>query len=80
VEYLCPLCNTLEEIEVRCDKCGEIMEDKGIVQEYFDDYSPYLDMDITRKVDGAPADQCLHVFVCNRCNAWKRVAVNLVEY
>lgn len=80
MEYLCPLCNGLEKIGVECPRCGEPMEDKGCVQEYLDDYSPYLDMEITRKVDGAPPDQCLHVFSCSNCSHTKMVAVSMVEY
>lgn len=80
MEYLCPLCNSLERVEVRCDACGEIMEDKGPIHEYFDDYSPYLDMHITRKIDGAPHDQCVHLFFCQKCNSLREVSINMVEY
>ncbi len=80
MEYLCPLCNGLDQPEVRCRRCGEIMENCGAIQEYYDDYSPYLDMHVTRMIDGVSGDQCLHVFFCKGCNGIRSVAVNLVEY
>jgi hypothetical protein len=80
MEYLCPLCNGLERKVIVCEKCGGCMEDRGAVQEYFDDYSPYLDLEITRRVNGVPRDQCLHIFGCDTCGADKRVAIGMVEY
>ncbi len=80
MELLCPLCNGLETKTIVCGQCGANMEDKGAIQEYFDDYSPYLDLDITRRVDGVPGDLCLHIFWCEACGAHKRIAVGMVEY
>lgn len=80
MEYLCPLCNGMEKVTVKCENCGETMRDMGTIQDFFDDYSPYLDTEITRKVDGVNSDQCLHLFNCPNCNADKRVVINLVEY
>ena len=80
MDFLCPLCNGLERKVIVCEKCGGIMEDRGAVQEYFDDYSPYLDLEITRKVDGVPRDQCLHVFGCDTCGTDTRIAIGMVEY
>jgi hypothetical protein len=56
------------------------MDDAGRIQDFFDDYSPYLDNDITGLADGVSNDQCLHIFVCPRCGNDCRVAVNRVEY
>ncbi|MGI6704339.1 MAG: hypothetical protein ACOX42_10070 [Clostridia bacterium] len=80
MEYLCPLCNGLESKTIPCGGCGGTMEDKGAIQEYFDDYSPYLDLEITRKLDGVPRDQCLHIFRCDRCGMDKKIAIGMVEY
>ena len=37
----------------------------------FDDYSPYLDIEGMKKVDGYPEDfykhQCPHFFLCSSC-------------
>ncbi|WP_374723686.1 hypothetical protein [Calidifontibacillus erzurumensis] len=39
--------------------------------DYFDNYSPYLEIDGTKLVDGYPNDQknhqCPHVFYCPNC-------------
>ncbi|MDD3299052.1 MAG: hypothetical protein PHS13_08310 [Firmicutes bacterium] len=80
MEYLCPLCNGLERKIILCERCGEAMEDKGAIQEYLDDYSPYLDLEITRKLDGVSRDLCLHIFKCDRCGLDKRIAIGMVEY
>lgn len=56
------------------------MRNAGAIQDFFDDYSPYLDADITRKVDGVSGDQCLHLFYCSTCNSDRRISINLVEY
>jgi len=80
LEYLCPLCNGLEDITLACKNCGGVMRNAGAIQDFFDDYSPYLDADITRKVDGVSGDQCLHLFYCSTCNSDRRISINLVEY
>ena len=80
MEYICPLCNGIDNTKVKCSRCGEIMKDNGPIQEYFDEYSPYLDMNITKKVDGVPSDQCMHIFICPKCNVWHNIAVSLIEY
>ncbi len=79
MELLCPLCNGLERKVILCEGCGNCMEDKGAIQEYLDDYSPYLDLEITRRVDGVPDDQCLHIFGCEACGSIKKVAIGMIE-
>ena len=54
------------------------MEDTGVIQNYFDDYSPYLSREITEKLDGAPAEACTHLFYCSECNLDKRVVIDRV--
>lgn len=54
------------------------MEDTGVVQNYFDDYSPYLSMEITEKLDGAPKEACTHLFYCKKCISDKRVVIDRV--
>lgn len=79
MEFLCPLCNGLERRIILCEKCGNPMKDKGAIQEFFDDYSPYLDLDITRNIDGVATDQCLHLFGCENCGEIKEIAIGMVE-
>lgn len=78
MEYVCPICNSLYSYIVKCPNCGRQMEDMGVIQDYLDDYSPYLSMDITQKVDGAPATACTHLFYCVECKNDKRVAIEKI--
>ncbi|HLT56330.1 MAG TPA: hypothetical protein VK057_09525 [Bacillota bacterium] len=68
---VCPLCNGLETIRIQCPQCQSPMEDQGKITDYFDDYSPYLDIEIMKVTDGNPRSleehQCLHYFYCSRC-------------
>lgn len=67
MEYLCPLCNNLVEYIKHCSRCGKIMNDKGRIQDYYDDYSPYLGYNITNLADNEPKDICQHIFTCPHC-------------
>ena len=79
MEVLCPLCNGLEEYNVVCEKCKSEMENQGPLVDYLDDYSPYLSNDITQLVDGAPHDECVHIFKCNNCQYDKRINIKRVR-
>lgn len=67
MEHLCPLCNGMVEIQNICSKCGSIMKDGGRVQDFYDDYSPYLSYGITDIMDGEPDGICQHIFKCPVC-------------
>lgn len=67
LEYICPLCNGLVESIKYCEKCGSVMKDGGRIQDYYDDYSPYLSYNITDVMDGEPSDVCQHIFTCPMC-------------
>lgn len=67
MEFLCPLCNGLAKMNIVCGKCGSDMEDKGRIQDYYDDYSPYLNYGLTDLQDGEPDDICQHIFCCPVC-------------
>lgn len=51
------------------------MDDCGRVQDYYDDYSPYLNYSITDKADGEPPGICQHLFTCHNCG--RDMAVNI---
>lgn len=69
--HLCPLCNGLEERVIQCPNCKTVMEDKGKVTDYFDDYSAYMDIDMMKMYDGQLTSLedhlCLHYFYCPSC-------------
>ena len=43
------------------------MEDRGRIQDYYDDYSPYLNYSVTDVMDDEPPEICQHLFVCTAC-------------
>ncbi|WP_085506868.1 hypothetical protein [Thalassobacillus devorans] len=68
---ICPICNGIEEVEDRCPDCSNQMVDHGKIVDYLDDYSPYLEVMLTKMVDGDPdsatVQQCIHVIQCVEC-------------
>lgn len=72
MEFICPLCNDLYNEVYKCDKCKGVMEDKGRVQDYYDNYS--ADDPIDDK-----GDLCTHVFKCNKCGSFERKDVEKIN-
>ncbi|MGC4378039.1 hypothetical protein WD019_13985 [Fictibacillus sp. Mic-4] len=68
---LCPVCNQLHTIPFYCPDCGNEAEDQGKLSDYYDDYSPYIDIDGLKLENGFPADhenhQCPHLYYCSTC-------------
>jgi hypothetical protein len=68
---ICPLCNGLRNVAVHCSHCQKQMVDQGKITDYFDDYSPYMDIDMMKLVDGYPKTlirhECVHLFYCLHC-------------
>jgi hypothetical protein len=68
---ICPLCNSLKEIEVHCPNCQMPMKDYGKVADYFDQYSAYENIDTLKLVDGdrnsLKNNVCWHIYACSRC-------------
>lgn len=69
---MCPICNNFQTINVRCPECGRAVQDQGRVSDFFDDYSPYMEVDELKLEDGYPENftesQCPHVFYCDACH------------
>lgn len=78
MEYLCPLCNGLKEVVKYCSKCGSLMKDDGRVQDYYDDYSPYLSYVLTDVLDGEPSGICQHIFTCTVCGKQDHNNINKI--
>jgi uncharacterized C2H2 Zn-finger protein len=76
MDFECPLCNALIDVSENCPRCGNIMEDQGRVEDYFDPYNPYLDRDLVTM--GKPTHQCIHLFSCPDCGYDSRMVVNQI--
>lgn len=79
MNWICPICNGLSTFLLRCPHCGHQMESIGRMQDFLGEYSPYLSMEITDRMDNLPSTQCLHIFCCEFCNYDKRAVVHKVQ-
>ena len=77
--WVCPICNGLVSYVAKCPNCGNLMEERGAIQDYFDDYSPYLGKDITQQVDGVGHNRCVHLFYCSNCNEDKKIVIREIQ-
>jgi hypothetical protein len=68
--HICPLCNGFHTFLITCSICSQPMEDKGRIMDYYDDYSPYMEIELMKK-DGFETNvqlhNCVHVFYCPYC-------------
>lgn len=76
MEFVCPVCNRLSSYVVECPKCGKGMEDSGTVQDFIDDYSPYLEKGSL--INSTPNEICLHLFSCPQCNGDQQVPIQRI--
>lgn len=65
--YICPVCNGMIDYVKDCDRCGARMDVMDRVENYYDDYSPYLSYELTDSNDGDPHNQCSHISFCPNC-------------
>jgi hypothetical protein len=66
MEQVCPLCNGLQQLRARCDRCGAQMVDGGKVTDYLDDYAPYWNTPYDMQEN--EAGRCTHVLFCPGCS------------
>jgi hypothetical protein len=81
--YACPLCNGFQTIDVSCESCNHNMSDQGRLVDYYDDYSPYMEEENAKMVDGIPNSKedhlCLHLFKCPHCASDSHVIIKEVK-
>lgn len=75
MEDVCPLCNALTSYVIYCERCNGTMKDGGRIQDFYDDYSPYLSYALTNLMDGEPKNICQHLFTCKNCSSDKVINV-----
>ena len=60
----CALCNGMGEAILACPNCDNSMFDQGRIYDFYDDYSPYMDIDVIKLADGDPvSSQKMNVFI-----------------
>ncbi len=68
---MCPLCNSLKELDTSCPTCNTRLDDSGKVSDYLDPYGHYNDEEMVKMGDGylntAKSKICPHLMVCNNC-------------
>jgi hypothetical protein len=68
----CPVCNGFREVYLLCSSCGEPMMESGRLMDFYDDYSPYMEIDLMKLEDGYPDTnsdhKCPHMYRCPVCN------------
>lgn len=73
----CPLCNAFIDVKEYCPQCGIKLEDWGRVEDFFEPYNPYLDIDIVAMGEGP--HRCVHLFKCPECSYDTRITVNHMQ-
>lgn len=69
---ICPVCNGLREVYLICTNCGDHMIESGRLMDFYDNYSPYMEIDLMKMEDGyletKSGHQCPHVYRCPICH------------
>ncbi|WP_332631104.1 hypothetical protein [Halalkalibacter flavus] len=68
---MCPVCNGMTTLEIRCTQCEEQQIDYGRIMDYYEKYDAYLPIDLTKRSNGIATDlkeeQCPHYLECSHC-------------
>lgn len=76
MEKVCPLCNGLIKVDRKCPYCGNILEDGGMVQNYYGPYSPYVA--VNSFPNNRDRHECVHLLYCAGCHYDIRTTWQLV--
>jgi len=71
----CPICNGLQNVSKLCPYCGGEMEERGALQDFIDDYSPYLSRELAANL--TESRDCVHLYSCPVCDKDVRIATPL---
>ncbi|MBD8003762.1 hypothetical protein [Bacillus norwichensis] len=75
----CRLCNGISLETHTCSICMGILKDQGKIYDYYDDYSPYMEIDLNKLADGDPESsrksECVHLFICAICGTQQELKI-----
>lgn len=78
MDFGCPVCNGLNDAHVNCSTCVHPLEDRGRLEQVFDDYSPYREIDDLRRTNAyldLQMNQCMHLLYCPTCEQEKVIGI-----
>ncbi|KLT19153.1 hypothetical protein [Neobacillus vireti] len=68
---VCPVCNGFRDVYLLCAYCSEPMLESGRIMDFYDNYSPYMEIDLMKMEDGYPdtnsGHKCPHLYRCPSC-------------
>ena len=67
MEKICPLCNGMVDVARKCPYCGNLLQDGGVVENYYGPYSPYVGEQLTNRCHDGMHD-CVHLLYCAACH------------
>jgi hypothetical protein len=76
MEIGCPVCNGFLSIGEVCKKCSSVMEDMGRIEDFYNPYSPYEELDLIPCLQELPGN-CIHLFSCTSCEEEEQIIVPL---
>ncbi len=81
MSYVCPVCNGLIKLNAICHLCQEQLDDYGKLEQLYDPYSPYREIDalkMTNGYDDYRTHHCIHIATCTNCN--KNYIIQIDEF
>lgn len=76
---LCPVCNGFQNIASTCTHCGFPLQDTGRLADFYGNYSPYQEIDASKRDNGFPdlsLHLCMHVTWCSLCQTEQIIGVD----
>ncbi len=79
MEYGCPVCNGLVDLNLNCPRCGEKMKDDGSLDNFLGPYSPYEEHNLLHMmIADEETAHCVHLVSCPKCGEDHRLGVTRV--
>lgn len=79
MSYLCPICNGLANLNVQCPECHHQLDDYGRIDQIWEPYSPYREIDdikLTNGYDDFTTHKCVHLTTCSCCGKDQIIFIN----